>query len=121
GGAVSSPAMPVLVCMVHDGGYMFVTGPEVVRGTTGEEVTFDQLGGAEVHNTRSGVAHFLAQDEQECFEQTRRLLTFLPQNSESPPPYRVPTADPERADPGLATIIPDAPPAPYELRDVSRM
>src|SRR5437870_12435256 len=85
GGAVYSPAMTDFTFMVHEVGYMFITGPEVVRVTTGEEVTFDSLGGAEVHNVKSGVAHFLAESEDECFEQTRRLLTFLPQSSGEQP------------------------------------
>src|SRR4030081_2117436 len=81
GGAVYSPAMTDFVFMVHDVGYMFITGPEVIKVTTGEEVTFDSLGGAEVHNTRSGVGHFLAESEDECFAQARQLLSFLPQSS----------------------------------------
>src|SRR3977135_2216616 len=75
GGAVYSPAMTDFTLMVH-GGYMFITGPEVIRVTTGEEVTFDELGGAEVHNVKSGVAHFLAESEDECFAQVRRLFKY---------------------------------------------
>src|SRR5438132_242044 len=93
GGAVYSPAMTDFTFMVHGTGYMFITGPEVIRVTTGEDVTFDSLGGAEVHNVKSGVAHFLAQTEDECFEQTRRLLAFLPQCSAEQPP-RVDSQDP---------------------------
>jgi propionyl-CoA carboxylase beta chain len=121
GGAVYSPAMTDFVFMVHDVGYMFITGPEVIRVTTGEEVTFDSLGGAEVHNTRSGVGHFLAQDEDESFEQVRRLLSFIPSSCDEPPPYRKPTDDPERADPRLATVIPDSAREPYDSKDVIRM
>jgi acetyl-CoA carboxylase carboxyltransferase component len=109
------------VFMVHDVGYMFITGPEVIRVTTGEEVTFDSLGGAEVHNTRSGVGHFLAQDEDESFDQVRRLLSFIPSNCDEQPPYRKPTDDPERADPRLASVIPDSPRDPYDIKDVIRM
>src|SRR5205814_10104439 len=105
---------------VHEVGYMFITGPEVIRVTTGENVDFDSLGGAEVHNTRSGVGHFLAQDEDECFAQTRRLLSFIPSSCEEPPPYRTPTDDPDRADPGLATIIPDSAREAYDIKDVIR-
>src|ERR671936_970433 len=90
GGAVYSPAMTDFTFMVHGVGYMFITGPEVIRVTTGEEVTFDSLGGAEVHNVKSGVAHFLAQSEDECFGQTRRLLSFLPRSSAEQPPAREP-------------------------------
>jgi acetyl-CoA carboxylase carboxyltransferase component len=119
GGAVYSPAMTDFTLMVH-GGYMFITGPEVIRVTTGEEVTFDELGGAEVHNVRSGVAHFLAQTEDECFEQTRRLLSFLPQHSGEQPPA-VPCTDPvERADPELAGLIPDNPKEAYDMKAVVR-
>ena len=88
GGAVYSPAITDFTFMVHGVGYMFITGPEVIRVTTGENVTFDSLGGAEVHNVKSGVAHFLAQSEEECFEQTRQLLTFLPKSSAEQPPRR---------------------------------
>jgi acetyl-CoA carboxylase carboxyltransferase component len=121
GGAVYSPAMTDFVFMVHDVGYMFITGPEVIKVTTGEEVTFDSLGGAEVHNVKSGVGHFLAQDEDECFDQVRRLLSFVPSNCDDPPPYRAPTDDPERTDPRLATIIPDSPREAYDIKDVIRM
>jgi acetyl-CoA carboxylase carboxyltransferase component len=120
GGAVYSPAMTDFVFMVHDVGYMFITGPEVIKVTTGEDVDFDSLGGAEVHNTRSGVGHFLAQDEDESFAQTRRLLSFIPSNCDEPPPYRAPTDDPDRADPRLATVIPDSPREAYDIKEVIR-
>src|SRR2546422_6717895 len=81
GGAVYSPAITDFIFIVANSGYMFITGPEVVRVTTGEEVTFDQLGGGEVHNTRSGVAHFLAQDEAECWSSVRQLLSYLPSSN----------------------------------------
>jgi acetyl-CoA carboxylase carboxyltransferase component len=118
GGAVYSPAMTDFTFMVHGVGYMFITGPEVIRVTTGEAVTFDSLGGAEVHNVRSGVAHFLAQTEDECFEQTRRLLSFIPQSCAEQPP-RSTTADPaDRTAPELARMIPDSPKEPYDMKDV---
>jgi propionyl-CoA carboxylase beta chain len=120
GGAVYSPAMTDFVFMVHGVGYMFITGPEVIRVTTGERVTFDELGGAEVHNTRSGVAHFLAQTEDECFAQTRRLLSFLPQSWEDAPPVRT-TSDPaDRTDPELARLIPDSAKEAYDMKEVVR-
>jgi acetyl-CoA carboxylase carboxyltransferase component len=104
--------------MVHGVGYMFITGPEVIKVTTGEQVTFDSLGGAEVHNVKSGVAHFLAQSEEECFDQTRHLLSFLPQHFEDSPP-RIDTGDdPERTSPELTDLIPDSPKEAYEMRDV---
>ena len=121
GGAVYSPAMTDFVFMVRDVGYMFITGPEVIKVTTGEEVTFDTLGGAEIHNVKSGVGHFLAEDEDESFEQTRRLLSFLPSSCDEQPPYRQPTDDPERGDPGLATVIPDSAREAYDIKDVIRM
>src|ERR1700716_2679989 len=121
GGAVYSPAMTDFTFMVHGIAYMFITGPEVIRVTTGEEVTFDSLGGAEVHNVKSGVAHFLAESEDECFTQVRRLLTFIPQSCDQQPPSAAAPDDPERADPGLASIIPDNSREPYDIKDVVRM
>ena len=118
GGAVYSPAITDFTFMVRGVGYMFITGPEVVRVTTGEEVDFEQLGGADIHSVRSGVAHFEAADEDEAFRQVRELLSFLPQNSNEAPP-RVQTADPSgRADPELQEIIPANEREPYEMREV---
>src|ERR1700720_2015119 len=109
GGAVYSPAMTDFTFMVHGVGYMFITGPEVIRVTTGEDVSFDSLGGAEVHNVKSGVAHFLAESEDECFAQVRMLFKYSPQSFEQQALRGPTTDDPERAAPGLATIIPDNP------------
>jgi propionyl-CoA carboxylase beta chain len=120
GGAVYSPAMTDFTFMVHGVGYMFITGPEVIRVTTGEEVTFDGLGGAEVHNVRSGVAHFLAQTEDECFEQTRRLLSFLPLSSAEQPPARDATDPFDRLAPELTRLIPDAAKEPYDMKELVR-
>jgi acetyl-CoA carboxylase carboxyltransferase component len=118
GGAVYSPAITDFVYIVANSGYMFITGPEVVRVTTGEEVTFDQLGGGEIHNTRSGVAHFLPPDEGECWAGVRELLSYLPSSNSEQPPFR-PTGDPlERGDPELQTLVPDSPNIPYDMRDV---
>jgi acetyl-CoA carboxylase carboxyltransferase component len=100
---------------------MFITGPEVIRVTTGEDVTFDSLGGAEVHNVKSGVAHFLAESEDECFAQVRRLFKYIPQSFDQQPPVLAATDDPERAAPGLATVIPDNPKEPYDIKDVIGM
>ena len=121
GGAVYSPAMTDFTFMVHEVGYMFITGPEVIRVTTGEDVTFDSLGGAEVHNVKSGVAHFLAESEDECFAQVRRLFKYIPQSCEQQPPNAAATDDPERAAPGLATVIPDSSKEPYDIKDVVGM
>jgi acetyl-CoA carboxylase carboxyltransferase component len=97
---------------------MFITGPEVIRVTTGEDVTFDSLGGAEVHNTRSGVAHFLAESEDECFAGVRKLFRYIPQSCEDQPPSAEPGDDPMRESPSLATVIPDNPKEPYDIKDV---
>jgi acetyl-CoA carboxylase carboxyltransferase component len=118
GGAVYSPAMTDFTFMVHGVGYMFITGPEVIRVTTGEDVTFDSLGGAEVHNVRSGVAHFLAQTEEECFDQVRRLMTYLPQNAHEPPPLADRDDPADRVSPELTTLIPDSPKEPYDIKEV---
>src|SRR5215472_2581947 len=120
GGAVYSPAMTDFTFMVHGVGYMFITGPEVIRVTTGEEVTFDGLGGAEVHNVRSGVAHFLAQTEDECFAQVRRLLTFIPQSAGEQPPAVAATDPADRRAPELTRLIPDSAKEPYDMKDVIR-
>jgi propionyl-CoA carboxylase beta chain len=120
GGAVYSPAMTDFTFMVHGVGYMFITGPEVIKVTTGEEVTFDGLGGAEVHNAKSGVAHFLAQSEDECFQQVRSLLSYVPQSFEDAPPVRPSPDDPDREAPDLATLVPDNPKEAYDMKDVIR-
>jgi acetyl-CoA carboxylase carboxyltransferase component len=119
GGAVYSPALTDFIFVVAGHGYMFITGPEVIRITTGEKVTFDQLGGGEVHNTRSGVAHFLSEGEKECADDVRRLLSYLPSSSADRPPYRTPKDDPERADEELQTLVPDSPNLPYDMRDIA--
>src|SRR5918912_1316262 len=104
GGAAYSPALTDFVFTVAGSGYMFITGPEVVRVTTGEEVTFEQLGGGEGHNTRSGVAHFLPEDEAECWKGVRRLLSYLPSSNAEAPPFRLTDDDVERADQELQTL-----------------
>ncbi|HLQ61210.1 MAG TPA: acyl-CoA carboxylase subunit beta, partial [Candidatus Acidoferrales bacterium] len=122
GGAVYSPAITDFIFIVAGGGYMFITGPEVIRVVTGEHVNFDELGGAHVHNMRSGVAHFLPDTEEACSEQVRRLLSYLPSSNGEPPPFLPTTDDFERADPELQTIVPEAPNKPYDMRElVSRV
>jgi propionyl-CoA carboxylase beta chain len=118
GGAVYSPVMTDFVFMVEDSSYMFITGPDVVKTVTGEEVTFEELGGAATHASKSGVAHFVAPDEQACLEDARYLLSFLPQNNLDPPPFFEPSDPTGREDPELDSLIPDAPTKPYEMRDV---
>jgi acetyl-CoA carboxylase carboxyltransferase component len=116
GGAVYSPAITDFIFMVEHLGYMFITGPEVIRVTTGEKVGFDELGGAEVHNIRSGVAHFLHDAEPEAFAGVRRLLSYLPGSNREMPPA-VPTQDsPDRRDPSLQSLIPQNPHQPYDIK-----
>jgi propionyl-CoA carboxylase beta chain len=120
GGAVYSPAMTDFVFMVEGSSYMFITGPDVVRTVTGEEVTFEELGGAATHATRSGVAHFLAPDEEACLDDARYLLSFLPQNNVDPPPFDPPTDPRDREDPELDRLVPDSPNRPYDMHEVIR-
>src|ERR1700693_1430231 len=118
GGAVYSPAMTDFIFRVRKVGYMFITGPDVIKVTTGEQVTFEELGGSDVHNQRSGVAHFIADTEDEAFGQMRELLSYLPPNNREQPPYHPPLDDPHREDPELRTIIPNNPNQPYDMRSV---
>ncbi|HUY61757.1 MAG TPA: acyl-CoA carboxylase subunit beta [Candidatus Dormibacteraeota bacterium] len=118
GGAVYSPAITDFTFMVRHVGYMFITGPDVIAVTTGERVTFEQLGGADVHNQRSGVGHFDADSEDEAFAQIRRLLAFLPASNREAPPRRPTTDDWRRADPELQTVVPEDPARAYDMRDV---
>ncbi len=118
GGAVYSPAITDFVLMAEETSYMFITGPEVVKTVTGEEVTFEELGGASTHASKSGVAHFTAPDEDAVLEDARYLLSFLPQNNVEPPPYAEPADPVDREDPELDTIVPDSPNKPYDIRDV---
>jgi propionyl-CoA carboxylase beta chain len=97
---------------------MFITGPEVIKTVTGEEVEFEELGGAMSHNSKSGVAHFAAEDEESCLEDVRYLLSFLPSNNLEAPPRFAPADDPEREDEELEKIVPDDPSKPYDMRDV---
>jgi propionyl-CoA carboxylase beta chain len=120
GGAVYSPAMTDFVFMVENTSYMFITGPDVVKTVTGEEVTFEELGGAMTHATKSGVAQFVSPDEETCLEDARYLLSFLPQNNREQPPYAVPADPPEREEPELDTLVPDNPNKPYDMHDVIR-
>jgi propionyl-CoA carboxylase beta chain len=118
GGAVYSPAITDFVFMVDKTSHMFITGPQVIEAVTGEEVSFEDLGGAKVHNQRSGVAHFLEPDEETCLQDVRLLLSYLPSNNMDDPPFVDLQDDPGRSDPDLDTVIPDDPQAPYNMRDV---
>jgi len=118
GGAVYSPAMTDFVMMVEGTSYMFITGPDVVKTVTGEEVTFEELGGAQAHASKSGVAHLVAPDEEAALEDARYLLSFLPQNNTEPTPYDAPADPVDREAPELDTLIPDEPTKPYDIKRV---
>src|SRR5436190_16843327 len=118
GGAVYSPAMTDFIFMVKETSHMFITGPDVIRTVTGEEVDFEDLGGAMSHNTKSGVAHFAADDEESCLEDVRYLMSFLPQNNLEKPPRLDTRDDPDRMDEELDHVVPDNPNKPYDMRDV---
>lgn len=118
GGAVYSPAITDFVFMVKNSSYMFVTGPNVVKTVTHEEVTFEELGGADTHSSKSGVSHFAAENEVECLQMVRRLMDYLPSSNRSPLPT-IPTADtPDRICTRLDSIIPANPNQPYDIKDV---
>lgn len=120
GGAVYSPALTDFNIMVKDTSYMFVTGPKVVKSVTGEEVTTEQLGGASIHATKSGVAHFVSANEQEGILLIRKLLGYLPQNNLEDPPF-ISNMDPiNRLEDSLNEIIPENPNKPYDMKDVIR-
>ncbi len=118
GGAVYSPAITDFVLMVEGESYMFITGPDVVKTVTGEEVTFEELGGAATHAAKSGVAHFVSPDEESCLEDARLLLSYLPQNNVDPPPFAEPSDPPSREDAELDTLVPDNPNKPYDMKGV---
>jgi propionyl-CoA carboxylase beta chain len=115
GGAVYSPAMTDFVYQVSGTSHLFITGPDVIREVTGEEVSFEELGGAKPHGTVSGVTHFMSSDGRHALEEVRYLLSFLPQNNMEAPPFFTPTDDPDRMEEGLTEIIPDSPNQPYDM------
>ncbi len=120
GGAVYSPAMTDFIFMVEETSYMFVTGPNVVKAVTHEDVTFEELGGALVHNSKSGVAHFACPSEPDCIRMLRQLMSYLPSNNLDDPPRIVPTDTPKRAEEALDSIIPDNPNKAYDMEQVIR-
>lgn len=121
GGAVYSPALTDFIYMVKNTSQMFITGPQVIKSVTAEEVTAEALGGAMTHNSTSGVAHFAAENDDDCMQQVRYLLSFLPSNNMEEPPI-VDTGDnPNRMDAGLNTLLPDNPNQPYNMKDVIKM
>src|SRR5438128_2136105 len=118
GGAVYSPAMTDFLFMVRGTSHMFITGPDVVKTVTGEDVTQEELGGALTHAAKSGVAAFVYEDERQCLEEVRYLLSFLPSNNLEDPPFLAPEDDPQRLCPNLIDLIPDSPNKPYDMKKV---
>src|SRR5881396_149390 len=118
GGAVYSPAITDFILMVKKTSYMFVTGPDVIRTVTHEEVTKEKLGGADTHNQISGVAHFAAESDEDCLATIRELVSFIPSNNLDDPPRTATKDDVNRVDPQLDTFIPESPNQPYEMRDL---
>jgi propionyl-CoA carboxylase beta chain len=118
GGAVYSPAITDFVLMVEGTSYMFITGPDVVKTVTGEDVSSEDLGGAAVHAAKSGVAHFIAPDDEALLEDARYLLSFLPQNNLEAPPYAAPSDPRDRESAELDGIVPDNPNKPYDMKQV---
>jgi acetyl-CoA carboxylase carboxyltransferase component len=120
GGAVYSPALTDLVIMVKQTSYMFITGPQVIKAVTGEEISFEDLGGAMTHSTKSGVAHFAADNDEDCILKIRALLAYLPSNNLEDPPRVPPSDDAARQSPQLDEIVPDDVRQGYDMRDVIR-
>lgn len=118
GGAVYSPALTDYTIMVKDTSYMFITGPDVVKQVLNEDVTFENLGGASVHATKSGVCHFVADDETQSLLMVRELLSYLPQNNMEDPPFIPSSDDPLRSESDLDSIVPENPNQPYDIKDV---
>lgn len=118
GGAVYSPALTDFIFMVKDTSYMFVTGPDVIKTVTHEEVTKEELGGAMTHNSESGVAHFAAQDDEQAMMMIRELISFLPSNNLEDPPVLVSDDDPNRVDEKLRDLVPEDPNKPYDMKEI---
>ncbi|HZT35582.1 MAG TPA: acyl-CoA carboxylase subunit beta [Nitrososphaera sp.] len=118
GGAVYSPAMTDFVIMVENIGQMFVTGPEVVKEVLSQEVSFEELGGARAHGSKSGVAHFVAKNEIECIDKIKKLISFLPQNNAEEPAIKETEDDPNRIDEKLVDILPENPYQQYDMKEI---
>jgi propionyl-CoA carboxylase beta chain len=118
GGAVYSPAITDFNVMVKDTSYMFITGPDVIKTVTHEDVTKDELGGAMTHNAKSGVAHFAADSDEHALRITRELLSFMPSNNMDDPPFIASTDPSDRADEALNSMVPESPTQPYDIRDI---
>jgi acetyl-CoA carboxylase carboxyltransferase component len=121
GGAVYSPALTDFIFMVKNSSHMFITGPGVIKAVTREEVSFEELGGAMTHNTKSGVAHFAAESEEDCLFLIRELFSYLPSNNAEDPPYVETVDDPLRMDARLDEIVPEDPSKPYDIKEVIRL
>jgi len=120
GGAVYSPAITDFILMVKNTSYMFVTGPNVVKTVTHEDVSFENLGGAVTHASKSGVAHFAVENEIECIGTIKKILSYIPSNNVDDPPLAETGDDPQRMDPRLDSIVPDNPNKPYDMKEVIR-
>jgi propionyl-CoA carboxylase beta chain len=120
GGAVYSPALTDFIFMVDKTSHMYITGPKVIKQVTHEDVSSEELGGGLAHNSKSGVAHFLADDDEHCIDMIRTLLSYLPQNNLEDPPYFTPSDDPNRISPELREIVPEDPRAPYDIKEIIR-
>ncbi|HML24134.1 MAG TPA: acyl-CoA carboxylase subunit beta [Aggregatilinea sp.] len=121
GGAVYSPALTDFIFMVKDTSYMFVTGPDVVRAVTHEDVSFEELGGAMTHNAVSGVSHVAANTEEDALFLTRELLGYIPQNNMEDPPFEPPLDDPLRTEQALNDLVPDDPSKPYDVKELIKL
>ncbi len=121
GGAVYSPAMTDFIVMVKNTSYMFITGPDVIKTVTHEDVTAEQLGGAVAHSTKSGVADFAASSEEDAIATIRTLLSYIPQNNMEDPPFVPTNDDTHRQDPKLATLVPDNPNKPYDIKELIQL
>jgi propionyl-CoA carboxylase beta chain len=121
GGAVYSPAVTDFAFMVDGTSHMFLTGPDVIKTVMNEDVTFEELGGAKVHASKSGVCHVVAPDEFSCLQEIRRMLQFFPQNNMEEPPLSDTSDDPSRMDEKLNEIVPDSPNKPYDMKDIIRL
>ncbi len=118
GGAVYSPAMTDWVFMVKNTSYMFITGPQVIKSVTGEEINFEDLGGAMTHNAKSGVAQFACENDEDAITQIKILLSYIPSNNMEDPPIKETGDDPKRTDPALNSVIPDSPNKVYDMKDI---
>jgi len=121
GGAVYSPALTDFIYMVKNTSHMFITGPDVVKAVTGEDVTFEELGGAMTHSSTSGVAHLAAESEADCLYLMRELLSYLPSNNMEDPPFKPTNDDALRTEAALDSLVPDSPNKPYDIKDAIRL